>query len=307
MNGFVVSKEKFDQEIKNKDIVIIASNKENIIGIATPNEYSFSGEAIKMEPVKEEKDDAHVKLRVRNAEGKDVPVDPFKVLVVVDGQQKPEGYSMEQIDPETIESVRIIKTEEEKAKYGKSAANKECVIEITTKPIRFIPVSEAPGNLEDYETYYLYSATEFRKRIDYEEFSKIPDDIKSYYFIEHNVSGTKSLHVYTLDYNKKVRLSKCSKTNDINSERLAWVNKNTRFIIDGKWDNYDGYLRTLKHQGNQIAQIEYLEYSKNKMKRQERTCNGYVNIIFKNEGNGSIATIITTMPRDWQYGHNVEE
>lgn len=307
MNGFVVSKEKFDQEIKNKDIVIIASNKENIIGIATPNEYSFSGEAIKMEPVKEEKDDAHVKLRVRNAEGKDVPVDPFKVLVVVDGQQKPEGYSMEQIDPKTIESVRIIKTEEEKAKYGKSAANKECVIEITTKPIRFIPVSEAPGNLEDYETYYLYSATEFRKRIDYEEFSKIPDDIKSYYFIEHNVSGTKSLHVYTLDYNKKVRLSKCSKTNDINSERLAWVNKNTRFIIDGKWDNYDGYLRTLKHQGNQIAQIEYLEYSKNKMKRQERTCNGYVNIIFKNEGNGSIATIITTMPRDWQYGHHVEE
>ena len=307
MNGFVVSKEKFDQEIKNKDIVIIASNKENIVGIANPNEDTFSGEAIRMELVKEEKDDAPVKLQVRNAEGKDIPVDPSKGLFVVDGQQKPEGYSMNQIDPETIESVRIIKTEEEKAKYGKSAANKECVIEITTKPIRFIPVSEAPGNLEDYEKYYLYSENEYRKEMNYEEFLKIPDDIKSYYFIEHNVSGTKSLHVYTLDYNKKVRLSKCSKTNDINSERLAWVNKNTRFIIDGKWDNYDGYLRTLKHQGNQIAQIEYLEYSKNKMKRQERTCNGYVNIIFKNEGNGSIATIITTMLRDWQYSHHVEE
>ena len=58
----------------------------------------------------------------------------------------PEGYSMNQIDPHTIESVKILKAKEAQDKYGKHAENKD-VIEISTKPIHFIPVSEPVGDL----------------------------------------------------------------------------------------------------------------------------------------------------------------
>jgi hypothetical protein len=52
-------------------------------------------------------------------------------------------------------------------------------------------------------------------------------------------------------------LRKCKKTTDINDEKLAGVNENTTIIIDGKWDNYEGYQRMLKFQSDKVKEIEY--------------------------------------------------
>ena len=129
---------------------------------------------------------------------------------------------MNQIDPHTIESVKILKAKEAQDKYGKYAENKD-VIEISTKPIRFIPVSEPVGNPEEYEKFKRYSESCHGKKITYVDYLKIPSDKIGYLFVEKR-NDTKYLHVYTTDYNTKVHLSKCKKTKDINDENLSWVN-----------------------------------------------------------------------------------
>ena len=220
--------------------------------LVTPSDAYLTGTVILREP---EADDP-VKLKARDAGGKEITVDPSKVLFVVDEKPMPEGYSMNQINPDTIESIRILKTEEAHDKYGKYAENKD-VIEISTKLLRFIPVSEPVGNLEEYAEFRLYSANEFAKVISYAEFKEIPDDAHGYHFVQHRGDGKKCLHVYTVDYNSIVHLRKCNKTTDINDARLASVNENTVILIDGKFDNYAGYLRMLKFQRDKVKEIEY--------------------------------------------------
>ena len=220
--------------------------------LVTPSDAYLTGTVILREP---EADDP-VKLKARDAGGKEITVDPSKVLFVVDEKPMPEGYSMNQINPDTIESIRILKTEEAHDKYGKYAENKD-VIEISTKLLRFIPVSEPVGNLEEYAEFRLYSATEFAKVISYAEFKEIPDDAHGYHFVQHRGDGKKCLHVYTVDYNSIVHLRKCNKTTDINDARLAGVNENTVILIDGKFDNYAGYLRMLKFKRDKVKEIEY--------------------------------------------------
>ena len=220
--------------------------------LVTPSDAYLTGTVILREP---EADDP-VKLKARDAGGKEITVDPSKVLFVVDEKPMPEGYSMNQINPDTIESIRILKTAEAHDKYGKYAENKD-VIEISTKLLRFIPVSEPVGNLEEYAEFRLYSATEFAKVISYAEFKEIPDDAHGYHFVQHRGDGKKCLHVYTVDYNSIVHLRKCNKTTDINDARLAGVNENTVILIDGKFDNYAGYLRMLKFKRDKVKEIEY--------------------------------------------------
>ena len=54
-----------------------------------------------------------------------------------------------------------------------------------------------------------------------------------------------------------MHLRKCNKTTDRNDARLAGVNENTVILIDGKFDNYAGYLRMLKFQRDKVKEIEY--------------------------------------------------
>ena len=250
-----------DESVFNKiaaedpEVVIMVgylNNGRKARALVTPSDAYLTGTVILREP---EADDP-VKLKARDAEGKEITVDPSKVLFVVDEKPMPEGYSMNQINPDTIESIRILKTEEAYDKYGKCAENKD-VIEVSTKPVRFIPVSEPVGNLEEYAEFRLYSANEFAKVISYAEFKEIPDDAHGYYFVQHRGDGKKCLHVYTVDYNSIVHLRKCNKTTDINDARLAGVNENTVILIDGKFDNYAGYLRMLKFQRDKVKEIEY--------------------------------------------------
>ena len=190
-------------------------------------------------------------------EGSEVP----QPLYVIDGQVMPEDYNLNTIVPEDIESISVLKDGKQTEVYGERA--KDGVICITLKkkeeekPVRFIPVSEPVGDLEEYAEFKLYSAGVFGRVISRKEYENIPNEALAYLYVQHLDNGKKSLHVYTLDYNSIVHLRKCKKTTDINDEKLAGVNEETVILVDGKWDNYEGYLRTLKFRSNQIKEIEY--------------------------------------------------
>ena len=207
-------------------------------------------------------------------------------LYVIDGQVMPEDYNLNTIDPEDIESISVLKDGKQTEVYGERA--KDGVICITLKkkeeekPVRFIPVSEPVGNLEEYEKFKLYSESCHGKKITYVDYLKIPSDKIGYLFVEKR-NDTKYLHVYTTDYNTKVHLSKCKKTKDINDENLSWVNEKTQILIDGKWNNFEGYLRALKFQSDKILEIEYHKYSDKKAKKLNLADNGFVSVIFKKE------------------------
>ena len=182
-------------------------------------------------------------------------------LYVIDGQVMPEDYNLNTIDPEDIESISVLKDGKQTEVYGERA--KDGVICITLKkkeeekPVRFIPVSESVGDLAGYAEFKLYSAGVFGKVISRKEYESIPNEALAYLYVKHLDNGKKSLHVYTLDYNSIVHLRKCKKTTDINDEKLAGVNEETVILVDGKWNNYEGYLRTLKFRSNKIKEIEY--------------------------------------------------
>ena len=182
-------------------------------------------------------------------------------LYVIDGQVMPEDYNLNTIDPEDIESISVLKDGKQTEVYGERA--KDGVICITLKkkeeekPVRFIPVSESVGDLAGYAEFKLYSAGVFGKVISRKEYESIPNEALAYLYVKHLDNGKKSLHVYTLDYNSIVHLRKCKKTTDINDEKFAGVNEETVILVDGKWNNYEGYLRTLKFRSNKIKEIEY--------------------------------------------------
>ena len=182
-------------------------------------------------------------------------------LYVIDGQVMPEDYNLNTIVPEDIESISVLKDGKQTEVYGERA--KDGVICITLKkkeeekPVRFIPVSESVGDLEEYAEFKLYSAGVFGRVISRKEYESIPNEALAYLYVKHLDNGKKSLHVYTLDYNSIVHLRKCKKTTDINDEKLAGVNEETVILVDGKWNNYEGYLRTLKFRSNKIKEIEY--------------------------------------------------
>ena len=190
-------------------------------------------------------------------EGSEVP----QPLYVIDGQVMPEDYTLNAINPKDIESISVLKDGKQTEVYGERA--KDGVVSITLKKksegglIRFIPVSEPVGDLSEYTEFKLYSEEVFGKIISRKEYESMPNEALAYLYVKHLENGKKSLHVYTLEYNSIVHLRKCKKTTDINDEKLAGVNENTTIIIDGKWDNYEGYQRMLKFQSDKVKEIEY--------------------------------------------------
>ena len=205
--------------------------------------------------------DGCVKVLSIAADGSMESSDVLQPLYVVDGQVMPQDFSLKTVKPEDIESISVLKDGEQTEVYGERA--KDGVICITLKkkeeekPVRFIMVSEPTGNLEEYDEFKLYSAEEYGKVISYEEYKKMPEGAITYLYVQHLDNGGKSLHAYTVDYNSIVHLRKCRRTTDINDEKLAGVNDNTIIFVDGREDNYKGYLRTLKYKSDQIKEIEY--------------------------------------------------
>ena len=220
---------------------------------------------------------------------KSIDKDAPRPLYVIDGQVMPEDYSMEALDPADIASIEVFKDGSQTSVYGDKA--KDGVVFITLKKkeeeklVRFIPVSEPIGNLEEYDEFKLYSAEECGKVISYEQYQKMPEGTITYLYVKHLYNGGKSLHVYTVDYNSIVHLRKCRRTTDINDEKLAGVNDNTIIFVDGRQDNYKGYLRTLKYKSDQIKEIEYCL-------KKDRKSISMVSVIFDREYDKEEITII---------------
>ena len=205
--------------------------------------------------------DGSVKVQYIGADGSVESSEVPQPLYVIDGQVMPEDYNLNSINPEDIESISVLKDGKQTEVYGERA--KDGVVSITLKKksegglIRFIPVSEPVGDLSEYTEFKLYSEEVFGKIISRKEYESMPNEALAYLYVKHLDNGKKSLHVYTLEYNSIVHLRKCKKTTDINDEKLAGVNENTTIIIDGKWDNYEGYQRMLKFQSDKVKEIEY--------------------------------------------------
>ena len=220
---------------------------------------------------------------------KSIDKDAPRPLYVIDGQVMPDDYSMEALDPADIASIEVFKDGSQTSVYGDKA--KDGVVFITLKKkeeeklVRFIPVSEPIGNLEEYDEFKLYSSEECGKVISYEEYQKMPEGTITYLYVQHLYNGGKSLHVYTVDYNSIVHLRKCRRTTDINDEKLAGVNDNTIIFVDGREDNYKGYLRTLKYESDQIKEIEYCL-------KMDRKSISMVSVIFDREYDKEEITII---------------
>ena len=205
--------------------------------------------------------DGSVKVQYIGADGSVESSEVPQPLYVIDGQVMPDDYNLNSINTEDIESINVLKDGKQTEIYGERA--KDGVISITLKKkaegglLRFIPVSEPVGDLTEYSEFRLYSAGIFGKPISRQEYESMPNETLAYLYVQHMANGKKNLHVYTLDYNSIVHLRKCQKTTDINDEKLAGVNENTTIIIDGKWDNYEGYQRMLKFQSDKVKEIEY--------------------------------------------------
>ena len=228
-------------------------------------------------------------VHLRSGEGVDDKTVP---LYVIDGEiVNDKDFDLSILDPNKIESVSVLKDETAINKYGlPQAANG--VVEIWLKwetennpdeEVRFIPVSEPVGDLKQYSEFKIYDAERWNEKITYKQYMMIPDNVIVYMFIEHLGKDRKVLHAYTTDYNTATHLSKCRKTKNINDDALNWVNEKTQILVDGKWENYEGYLRTLKYQADRISVIEYHKYPEKRVKKNNLRNNGFVNIIFDKE------------------------
>ena len=106
-NGVYANEEIFDKVAAEEPEAVIMvghlKNDKKICVVVTPSEVYVTGKVI----LREEKEDDSIKVKALDTEGKEVPVDPSKILFVVDGKPKPEGYSMNQIDPDTLETHSI--------------------------------------------------------------------------------------------------------------------------------------------------------------------------------------------------------
>ena len=106
-NGVYANEEIFDKVAAEEPEAVIMvgylKNDKKICVVVTPSEVYVTGKVI----LREEKEDDSIKVKALDTEVKEVPVDPSKILFVVDGKPKPEGYSMNQIDPDTLETHSI--------------------------------------------------------------------------------------------------------------------------------------------------------------------------------------------------------
>ena len=91
------------------------------------------------------------KIKVRDANGNDVEVSQSNLVYVINGERMPKGFDLNTIDPKTIASIDVLKTEKALQEYGTD----EGVIVITTgepkknadskKAVPFQLVAQKPG------------------------------------------------------------------------------------------------------------------------------------------------------------------
>ena len=168
INGTVVTdKTLFDKEAAGENVVVLNSylkNGKKVMAVVTPDRPFVGGKAhleingniVTYEDpqnvVVENVENANNAVRIGSVDenGNEVDVDMNDIVFVVNGERMPEGFDLNTIDPATITSMEVLKTEKALQEYGTD----EGVIVITTgqpkkkegkKAIPFQQVAQKPG------------------------------------------------------------------------------------------------------------------------------------------------------------------
>ena len=142
-NGAIVTKDMHTKAMKDDpDVVVIVSylkDNNRISAAITKNGPYVTGNVTVDDQRQSETDDTAVVENVENANnvvrigsmdenGNEVDVDMNDIVFVVNGERMPEGFDLNTIDPKTIASIEVLKTEKALQEYGTD----EGVIVITT-------------------------------------------------------------------------------------------------------------------------------------------------------------------------------
>ena len=148
VNGTVVTdKTLFDKEAAGENVVVLNSylkNGKKVMAVVTPDRPFVGGKAhleINVNIVTYEDPQNVVVENVENANnvvrigsmdenGNEVDVDMNDIVFVVNGERMPEGFDLNTIDPKTITSMEVLKTEKGLQEYG---TDKDVIV-ITTDP-----------------------------------------------------------------------------------------------------------------------------------------------------------------------------
>ena len=158
INGTVVTdKTLFDKEAAGENVVVLNSylkNGKKVMAVVTPDRQFVGGKAhleingniVTYEDpqnvVVENVENANNVVRIgsRDENGNEVDVDMNDIVFVVNGERMPEGFDLNTIDPATITSMEVLKTENALQEYGTDKG----VIVITTDPTKANEKKPAP-------------------------------------------------------------------------------------------------------------------------------------------------------------------
>ena len=172
VNGNMSTPKAFEMRMEEDDAVLLSAylkSGKKIRGVVLPNNnyatgtwdaskhpdeqdavYHKDGKVYKIQSGKYVEIEAP-KIRVRDANGNEVKVSESNLVYVINGERMPEGFDLNTIDPKTITSMEVLKTEKALQEYGTD----EGVIVITTgepkknddgkKAIPFQQLAQKPG------------------------------------------------------------------------------------------------------------------------------------------------------------------
>jgi TonB family protein len=173
VNGNMSTPKAFEMRMEEDDAVLLSAylkSGKKIRGVVLPNNnyatgtwdaskhpdeqdavYHKDGKVYKIQSGKYVEIEAPM-IRVRDANGNEVKVSESNLVYVINGERMPEGFDLNTIDPKTIASMEVLKTEKALQEYGTD----EGVIVITTgepkkknddgkKAIPFQQLAQKPG------------------------------------------------------------------------------------------------------------------------------------------------------------------
>ena len=161
VNGNMSTPKAFEMRMEEDDAVLLSAylkSGKKIRGVVLPNNnyatgtwdaskhpdeqgavYHKDGKVYKIQGGKYVKIEAP-KIKVRDANGNEVKVSESNLVYVINGERMPEGFDLNTIDPKTITSMEVLKTEKALQEYGTDKG----VIVITTDPTKANEKKPAP-------------------------------------------------------------------------------------------------------------------------------------------------------------------
>jgi hypothetical protein len=130
LNGAIVNNEALQEAIGNdpEAVVIVTYVDNNRINAAvtTSGRYlkgTFDLKGMQAAPV--------IEIRTRQIDGSSTLVGPEEILFIVNGEKMPKGFDIGSINPESIESIEVLKESKAKEEFGEEI--QDGVIKITLK------------------------------------------------------------------------------------------------------------------------------------------------------------------------------